>query len=277
MDNYATVAYKASQSMTNQYSSSFGMATRLFPREIRPHIYALYGLVRLADEIVDTHQLENAGKHLDQLEQTVFEALQDKYSSNLIVHAFAKTADTFSIGKDLIQPFFDSMRADINPKPALSESAYTTYIYGSAEVVGLMCLKVFCPKDKDYQRMAPGARALGSAFQKINFLRDMAADYKELGRYYFPNATFETFDNTHKMSIVREISQELQTARRYILALPPSVGKPVGAAYNCYAVLLSKLALTPADMLKQRRVRITTVEKLKQIQLAKLGRYKRLP
>ncbi len=276
MDSYTASAYAASKAMTNQYSSSFGLAIKLFPSQIRQHIYNIYGLVRLADEIVDTYNGKNAGKQLDDLESETYNALKTAYSTNLIVHAFVQTANSVGISKALISPFFASMRADLKPKARFTSRHYQDYIYGSAEVVGLMCLKVFCEgNDAQYTNLIPGARALGSAFQKVNFLRDIAADYSVLGRYYFPTSDFDHFDDDLKEAIVSEIGQEFTIARLSLLQMPPAIRHPIGAAYNCYVVLLKRLAKTPANELKQRRVRINNARKLEEIKLARIGIYRR--
>lgn len=262
MELYNSTAYKVSQLVTEEYSTSFSMSTRLFDASIRPAIYAIYGLVRIADEIVDTYRGDDAEAELRQLELATYKAIERGYDTNPIIHAFALTAAEYSIEQTIIQPFFDSMAMDLHPT-TYDASLYHTYIYGSAEVVGLMCLKVFCQNDKSqYDSLELGARALGSAYQKINFLRDVAADYKELGRLYFPDVTYETLDNVAKNNIIEDIEHDLETAKRYIEALPKNSQKAVALSQLYYTALLKKLKSTPADILKERRIRIGTIKKI---------------
>ncbi|MDL2341780.1 MAG: squalene/phytoene synthase family protein [Patescibacteria group bacterium] len=261
MDQYDAVATQTARLVTNSYSSSFGLATRLFPLSIRADIYNIYGLVRLADEIVDTYLGTDTRQQLDALEAEVYLALKQHYSTNLIVHAFQLTANKYRIGKDLIAPFFYSMRLDTSLQqytPAL----YKRYIDGSAEVVGLMCLKVFVDNETEYKHLEPGARALGSAFQKVNFLRDLAADQTELQRFYFPHTSFKTFDDNAKAVIIADIEADFMAAKQAIPQLPVSARAAVSAAYTYYFRLLWKLKVASAKDLLQKRVRINNATKL---------------
>lgn len=262
MDLYTTVAYGVSKLVTERYSTSFSMSTRLFSSSIRPEIYAIYGLVRIADEIVDTYRGSDAAFLLSQLEQSTYAAIERGYDANPVIHSFALTAKQYGINEVVLQPFFESMAMDLEPA-AYNDSLYERYIYGSAEVVGLMCLKVFCGGDDDkYEQLKPGARALGAAYQKVNFLRDIAADYKELGRLYFPGVSFETFDDTVKMSIIADIEQEFVTAQAYIKQLPKNSQKAVTLSFLYYSHLLQELRRTPAAVLKDERVRVASIKKL---------------
>lgn len=262
MDLYTSVAYQASKRLTLSYSSSFGISSRLFSRAIQPHIFAIYGLVRIADEVVDTYRGTDARALLDQLESDTYSAIESSYSTNPIVHSFALTAQKFGISTDLIAPFFASMRMDIPPSSYTSED-YHSYIYGSAEVVGLMCLKVFCNGDQSrYDEMQPGASALGSAYQKVNFLRDLAADYTELGRVYFPGVTYDTFDDTVKQSIIDDIHADFKTADKAISSLPKSSRIAVRVSYRYYSQLLRRLENASVSSIKSTRVRISTPYKL---------------
>lgn len=248
--------------MTNEYSGSFGLATKLFPRPVRQHIYNVYGLTRLADEIVDTYRGADALQLLDQLEAETYDALQRKYSTNLIVHAFADTAVTCGITKKLLTPFFASMRMDIT-KTTYNTAEYKTYIYGSAEVVGLMCLRVFCHNNPQlYKKLVSGARALGSAFQKVNFLRDVAIDQQELQRTYFPNVNPATLTEKQKLAIIEEIEQEFALAASSIPQLPRDIQPAVVAAFRYYKRLLAKIRKTPAASLMQHRVSVSTAIKI---------------
>lgn len=261
MDQYNLVAAQVCQLVTNSYSTSFGTATKLFPKTIRQDIYNIYGLVRLADEIVDTYLGADAAEQLDGLEQETYRALDSGYSTNLIVHAFAQTAVKSNIGQELIAPFFYSMRLDTTPQHYTPE-LYARYIDGSAEVVGLMCVKVFVTTDAEYTHLEPGARALGAAFQKVNFLRDLAADQANLERYYFPGSSFTTFDEATKLTIINDIESDFVIAKHAIAQLPASARPAVSAAYSYYSRLLRKLKSTTADELLQKRVRINNVIKI---------------
>lgn len=262
MNLYTDVAYQTSRSITLRYSSSFGLSTKLFPAVTRKHIYAVYGLVRIADEIVDTYKGVSAADILRELEQETYKAIESGYSANLAVHAFALTAQAYDIDRTLIEPFFASMAMDLAPHDYTSD-LYKEYIHGSAEVIGLMCLKVFCPDDAAlYKRLEPGACALGSAYQKVNFLRDLAGDYKELGRLYFPNYTFETFDEHAKQSIVTDIEADFAKATIAINQLPKECRLAVQMSYVYYSALLKRLKKTPVAIIKEQRVRISSGHKI---------------
>lgn len=255
---YTKLAYRTSQQLTQAYSTSFSLASQLFGSGIRQDIYNIYGLVRLADEIVDTERGPKAQQLLNQLEDATYQAIHDKYSPNLILHAFAITANTYGIKKSLIAPFFNSMRFDTHKqtKP-LTVTEYQQYIYGSAAVVGLMCLRVFCSvNEKLYRELESGAQALGDAFQKVNFLRDMAADYRDLGRFYFPNTNYDQFDEPMKNQIIADIRQDFNVARKEITKLPANSKPAVLVAYKNYLQLTNKLAATPVHDLKRKRVRV---------------------
>lgn len=261
MDQYTAISYRASKLITNAYSTSFGLSIRLFEASLRPHIYAIYGMVRIADEIVDTHKGTDQAELLDAFESEVNTALLTGYSTNPIVQAFAHTARQYSIESDLIAPFFASMRLDLTPQQ-FDQTLYETYIYGSAEVVGLMCLKVFTGSKKTYASLEPGAKRLGAAYQKVNFLRDIAADADELGRWYFPISSKETFDETAKSLILKDIEKDFAAAKTAIDRLPPSSQKAVRLSYQYYSRLLAKLKETSAEALLKKRVRINTSQKL---------------
>lgn len=262
MDLYNEVSQASAQYLTRRYSTSFGLATKLLEKSIRPHIYNIYGLVRLADEVVDVYGAKDAAQLLDTLESEVYDAIRRGYSSNMIVHAFAMTARQYQIAEPLIAPFFASMRMDA-PGSIYAPEKYAAYIHGSAEVVGLMCLRVFCGGDnKQYERLQPGAAALGSAFQKVNFLRDLAEDNNALGRYYFPKGSFATFDEAIKREIITDIEHDFATARPAIQALPSGVRLAVACAANIYMELLHQLTATSAAAIRQHRVRVSNGKKL---------------
>lgn len=261
MDLYNRVSQQAAELVTKSYSTSFSMAVKLTSDDIKRHIYNIYGLVRIADEIVDSYDGNDRPAVLNQLEAEVYTALHSGYSTNVIVQAFMLTACEFGIKKDLIKPFFSSMRVDISKK-TFTRKQYEDYIYGSAEVVGLMCLKVFCPDNKDYQQLRPGAQALGSAFQKVNFLRDFADDYHTLGRCYFPGTTFASFDQQAKDAIITDIEKDFATARSAVAKLPPTARPAVNLALKYYSALLEKLIKASPEDIKQQRYRISDGIKL---------------
>lgn len=262
MDLYSRVAYAHAKQLTLAYSTSFGISTRFFTSDIKPHIYAIYGLVRIADEIVDTYKGNDALELLDELESVTFRSIKSGYSTNPIVHAFALTAAKYKIDRILVNPFFESMRMDLVPQN-YTDRDYAKYIHGSAEVVGLMCLKVFCGGDESvYKKLEKGAAALGSAYQKVNFLRDLSADYKELGRLYFPGKNFEEFNESDKQEIIEDIRSDFSTALPALLKLPRSCKKATMMSYVYYMELLKKLESTPASTIKEVRVRVSNQEKL---------------
>lgn len=262
MDQYRTVSGEVSRLITKRYSTSFSIASMLFGRSIKPHIYNIYGLVRIADEIVDTYSGKDALKLLDDFEKEVEESLARNYSTNPVIQAFIDTSIRFDIQDELIAPFFESMRVDTSKK-SYSQKEYKQYIYGSAEVVGLMCLKVFCNGNlEEYNQLMPGAKALGSAFQKVNFLRDMASDQRDLGRYYFPIGDYDSFDEKIKVEIIRDIEQDFQAAKPAIYKLHKNSRVAVTVAYKYYMALLAKLKSAAASNLKNERIRVNNFEKL---------------
>lgn len=263
MDLYNETTRAMSRELTKRYSTSFGWATKLVDIEIRDDVYAIYGLVRVADEIVDTYEGSDARELLDTLETETYDAIERGFSTNPVVHAFQLTANTYGISKTLIRPFFASMRVDIAPPKHFTQKAYETYIYGSAEVVGLMCLKVFVGGDaKQYSVLKTGASRLGSAFQKVNFLRDFAADSHHLGRVYFPNVTNKWLDEAEKAAIIADIQTDFLAAKPYISALPSNARTAVAVSFTYYSALLDKLVHTPASTICTKRVRISNVRKL---------------
>jgi 15-cis-phytoene synthase len=262
MDLYLATSQTTSRLFTNAYSSSFGLASRFFSKPIRQHIYNIYGLTRIADEIVDTYQGVHSRTILDDLEQETYRAIARQYSANPILHAFQSSARKFGITNDLLEPFFASMRSDLVPQ-TFTTASYQQYIHGSAEVVGLMCLRVFCRgEDAQYAELANGASKLGAAYQKINFLRDLAADHTELKRCYFPGITFESFDEKAKQAIVADIRSDMVVAIVAIHELPLGARRAVRASYRYYSALLEKLERTPAAIIKTRRIRINNLRKL---------------
>jgi phytoene/squalene synthetase len=270
---YTSVSQEMSRRLTRRYSSSFSAASQLFPAAVQTEIYNIYGLVRIADEIVDTYEGDNRQAILDQLESETYDAIVRGYSANPIVHSFAGTARRFGIDKALITPFFESMRMDITPR-TYTKKVYETYVYGSAEVVGLMCLKVFTNGDvATYNSLSDGARRLGAAYQKVNFLRDIADDYRRLSRLYFPGETFDAFDESSKQRIIKDIENDFAVALPYITSLPDQARLAVATSYQYYRALLSQLSATPAETIKQTRVSVPRLQKLTIIGAATLKRF----
>lgn len=262
MELYAKTSYELARVLTERYSTSFTMSSTLFARSIRPHIYAIYAMVRLADEIVDTHEGPNAKIRLAAFERAVYDAMDDEYSSNPLLYAFSKTANIYQIDRALIASFFESMAMDLDTK-MFDEATYKRYIYGSAEVVGLMCLKVFTEGNQTlYDSLVPGASALGAAYQKINFLRDIKADYEELGRVYFPNVTYPTFDDAQKLYVIEDIKKDIAVAQQAVSVLPASSQKAVRMSLRYYQALLNRLEKASAKDLKSRRIRVPNAYKL---------------
>lgn len=262
MELYTRTSYQLARALTERYSTSFSMSARLFSRTISTHIYAIYGLVRIADEIVDTYTGNDKRTILNELEKDVYRAILTGYSANPIVHAFAETARTYDIPESLVKPFFASMRMDITKK-SHTDASYRKYIYGSAEVVGLMCLKIFCAGNPElYNDLKAGAQSLGSAYQKINFLRDIGADAQSLGRWYFPEGSYKTFSNGLKQRIETEIAEEFDQALEYIIKLPIGSRKAVYASFVYYRLLEDEIRARSAKQLKETRIRVSDAKKL---------------
>ncbi|MEV4900033.1 phytoene/squalene synthase family protein [Citricoccus sp. NPDC055426] len=257
---YDRVAQSSAARVIRGYSTSFGWATRLLAEPVRTDVRSIYALVRVADEIVDDPGpgLSPALRRelLDGLEAETLRALQTGRSANLVVHAFAGVARQHGIGPDLIGPFFASMRADLMLSDHTGESL-EDYVYGSAEVVGLMCLKVFTAGEAaTYERLAPAARRLGSAFQKVNFLRDLADDHEVLGRHYFPGLDPARFTDTHRDELLDGIDADLAVAAAAIPEIPASSRRAVRAAHGLFAALSRQLRQTPAAEIRRTRVRV---------------------
>ncbi|MEY4434964.1 MAG: hypothetical protein RIR16_1004 [Actinomycetota bacterium] len=279
---YTRVAQASAAEVIRGYSTSFGWASKLLGRDVRIHVSNIYALVRVADEIVDgaaeqalgSDHLEDAGALLDELEADCYRAIDTGFSTNLVVHAFAHTARVAGFGRELVEPFFTSMRMDLHSQK-YDQASFETYIYGSAEVVGLMCLQVYLlGQSFSAQQQADfveSARALGSAFQKVNFLRDLAADSKALGRSYFPDIDLNNFTEDDKARLVTDIDNELKVSSRGLVGLPKSSRRAVAAAQFLYEALNRELANTPASKLVTTRVRVNNAKKLLILLKATLG------
>jgi phytoene/squalene synthetase len=256
------VSYKVSRIVTEKYSTSFSLGILALKPAIRPSIYAIYGYVRLADEIVDSFHDYDKTTLLERFRNETNTALQEGISLNPILQSFQETVNRYKIDPSLIAQFLHSMAMDLYPIDYNSER-YQEYILGSAEVVGLMCLQVFVEGDKaTFEKLKPYAMQLGSAFQKVNFLRDLKADYQILGRTYFPNIQMHLFSPEIKHLIEAEIESEFKEALTGIKMLPASSRFGVYLAYRYYLSLFSKIKNTPADKIMSQRIRIPNSQKL---------------
>jgi len=263
MDNlFNSVSMGCSKLVTKSYSTSFTMAVKLLAPSIREAIYSVYGFVRFADEIVDTFHDYDKAKLLEEFEKDYYKAYNDGISLNPILNAFQLTAKKYNIDDDLIQSFLKSMRWDLN-KTDYSKEEYEAYIYGSADVVGLMCLKVFVNGDvKKYNELKEPAMTLGSAFQKVNFLRDLKDDLELLDRSYFPNVDIKNLDNIAKSEIIEEIEDDFKIAYQGIISLPKEAKFGVYTAYKYYKCLLNKLKRTPSTQIMNSRIRVSNPRKV---------------
>lgn len=256
------LSYKVSKQTTKQYSTSFSLGILALSPKIRNAIYAIYGYVRLADEIVDSFHGYDKQKLLSRFRDETNYALEEKISLNPILHSFQETIHQYQIDFQLIDQFLRSMEMDLH-KIDYNSELYKEYILGSAEVVGLMCLQVFVEGDKqEYEKLKPYAMILGSAFQKVNFLRDMKDDYFVLGRTYFPNVNIEDFNSEVKTDIEKEIHDEFQKALEGIKMLPTSSKFGVYLAYRYYVSLFRKIKRTSAVKIINQRIRISNSRKI---------------
>lgn len=270
---YARTARRSAALVIRDYSTSFGLASRLLAPRVRWQIGAIYGVVRLADEVVDgpAHAagvpVEERRRMLDALEREVEAALTRRFSTNLLVHAFQDAAAVAAFGPELTRPFFASMRRDLDPVDLTDEAELDEYVYGSAEVVGLMCLAAFLadapPTPGERARLDAGARALGSAFQRVNFVRDLAADADGLGRRYLPRLDPAHPTEEAKHAVLDRIDADLAIAEATLPLLPRDARRAVGAAHGLFAALSRRLRATPAERLRRERVRVPAPEKLR--------------
>jgi len=263
MDLYTHNALDCSEKTTKNYSTSFSLGVRLLGKPLRRPIYAIYGFVRFADEIVDTFHDQDKKEQIRKFESEAFDAIEKGFSSNPILHSFQWVVKKYSIDHDLIKSFLRSMRMDLCPNSKnFSQQKYHSYIYGSAEVVGLMCLKVFTYKEKNYDELAPAARKLGEAFQKVNFLRDIKSDLEERDRFYFPNVNFDQFDNASKKLIEKDIQADFDEALNGIRKLDDNARLGVYLAYIYYQKLFDKIKRTDASRILKKRYRISDLRKM---------------
>ena len=256
------VSQDCSEIVIKEYSSSFYRATELLSKSIRNDIFNIYGFVRFADEIVDTFHDYPKKQLLDEFEKELWSSIENKISLNPILNSFQDTVNKYDIDLSLIKSFMKSMRMDLDIRRYKNRKDYKEYIYGSADVVGLMCLKVFVSgSKKEYNKLKPYAMSLGSAFQKVNFLRDMKSDEEILNRVYFPNINMQNFDEYTKETIINEIEEDFEHAIKGIVKLPKKAKFGVYIAYRYYNKLLKKLKRTPSINIKESRIRIDNFQK----------------
>jgi len=262
MDLYTETCFECSKLITVKYSTSFSMGIRAFDKELRNPVYAIYGFVRLADEIVDTFHNSDKYRLISDFREETFKAIDEKISLNPILHSFQLVVNQYHIDTDMIDAFLLSMEMDLDKKEHDPES-YKTYIFGSAEVIGLMCLKVFCANDAElYRQLLPNARSLGAAFQKVNFLRDVKADLEERGRTYFPGIDFSNFTQQDKQQIEADIKKDFENGFEGIKLLPMRARMGVYIAYRYYIKLFNKISHTPAHIVLQKRIRVSDARKI---------------
>ena len=270
-ERYTRCAHACAAEVIRGYSTSFAMATRLLPPTVRRDISSVYALVRVADEIVDGAaegaglDISRAASRLDSLETDVMVATHEGFSENMVVHAFADVARRTGIPNDVITPFFTSMRTDLS-RSVHDDESFDEYVYGSAEVVGLMCLHAFFGNgrlpEKNRDQLVSGARRLGAAFQKVNFLRDLDADADALDRAYFPGVDTASLDEPTKMRLVEDIDADLQAAALAIPLLPRGVRPAVQIAHDLFAALNNRLRQTDASVVRTSRIRVPDTTKM---------------
>jgi phytoene/squalene synthetase len=257
------VSESCSRIVTESYSTSFTLATKMLDSSIRQDIYNIYGFVRFADEIVDSFHNYDKKELLDLFEKDLKKSIEDKISLNPILNSFQKTIHSYQIDYELVDSFLNSMKLDLDKKKYLTKKEFDQYVYGSADVVGLMCLKVFVKGNKNqYDNLRPYAMSLGSAFQKVNFLRDLKADHDGLNRSYFPNLNIDEFDEPSKKIILDEIDKDFRHALKGIFKLPSSARFGVYTAYKYYLKLLNKLRKTHPLKIKSSRIRVPNYQKV---------------
>jgi len=254
-------SYQASHLLTKKFSTSFYLASLFFQKEIRKHIFAIYGLVRITDEIVDNPSLMDKRKYLLELREETVQAIILQYSTNPIILAFAKTAKKYNFDLNEILDFFKSMKMDLR-KIKYDQPNFEKYIYGSAEVVGLMCLRIFVSDEDKLKLLLPGAKKLASIYQRVNFLRDIKEDYELLGRYYFPEKSFLDFDQQYKNQLVNDLFQDFKQVDQYINLLPSSCRLAVKISRELYFKLLKKIDHCSVNDLKNSRIRVNNFVKI---------------
>ncbi len=262
MQLYNKNAFDCSKITANNYSTSFSFGIRLFKKKYRPAIYAIYGFVRFADEIVDTFHSHNKKELLDNLKKDTWHAIETGLSTNPILHSFQQVVNEYQIDRDYIEAFLHSMELDLT-HTSYNEQEIKEYIYGSAEVVGLMCLRVFYKNQPEtFEKLVHPARKLGEAFQKVNFLRDIKADFVDKNRIYFPGIEFDNFTVEQKKQIEENIRHDFKEAREGIRNLNNDVRLGVYLAYVYYLKLLEKIEKTSPEQILKQRYRVSDSAKL---------------
>ncbi len=256
MKLYDRTTFSCSKIITQHYSTSFTMGIKTLHKRFHLPIYAIYGFVRYADEIVDTFHTYDQENLLSEFKQETYKAIEKKISLNPVLHAFQFTVNQYQIETELIEAFLKSMEMDLH-STTYNNQLYEKYIYGSAEVVGLMCLRVFCEGNEAlYQKLKEPAQSLGSAFQKVNFIRDLKSDYFERGRVYFPGVNFTHFTMEDKVEIEQDIQNDFNKAHAGIMKLPAGAKMGVYLAYIYYLNLFKKIKNCPASKIATERIRI---------------------
>ena len=256
MDVFHELSQQCSKATTEKYSTSFNSAIKLLHNDLRNPIFNIYGFVRFADEIVDTFHQHDKATLLAEFKTETYNAIERRISLNPILHSFQLTVNRYQIAPDLIEAFFHSMEMDLT-KATYSCEGYKEYIYGSAEVVGLMCLYIFCEGKKEmYNNLKPYAQSLGAAFQKVNFLRDVKSDYQQLSRTYFPEVDFDNFTPSMKKQIENDIAADFTNAYEGIVQLPSKARFGVYVAYKYYLSLFKKIKKSNAESILDQRIRI---------------------
>lgn len=263
MELYNEISFRTSKFITQKYSTSFSIAVSFLPHEMRQAIYSIYGFVRLADEIVDTFHTINQKLVLDNFERDYYDAMANGISMNPVIHSFALTVQKYNIPSEHVDSFLKSMKTDLNVHIYKSNDELCEYIYGSADVVGLMCLMVFVNGDSQlYADLEKPAMKLGSAFQKVNFLRDLKSDIEQLGRNYFPKFDIYSFDESMKYELIKDIETDFKQAKEGIDNLPGRSKLAVYIAYIYYKKLLKIMKRTSADTIMEKRIRVSDPIKL---------------
>ncbi len=261
MELYNSTAMECSKVITERYSTSFTLGIKTLEKKFHMPIYAIYGFVRYADEIVDTFHNHNKKDLLDKFRRDTYLAIEEQISLNPVLHAFQQVVNLYHIEIELIHAFLKSMEMDLH-ESRYSNIGYEEYIYGSAEVVGLMCLRVFCEGNtQQYDKLKDPAQKLGAAFQKVNFLRDIKSDFVDRGRIYFPDADFNHFTAEVKKQIERDIEQDFEEAYKGILRLPAGARLGVYLAYVYYLTLFKKIKQLPASRILNERIRVPDNQK----------------
>lgn len=259
---YEKTTFGCSKLITEQYSTSFTLGIKTLDKKFHNPIFAIYGFVRYADEIVDTFHDFDKKTLLDRFRDDAYRAIEEGISLNPVLHSFQKIVRDYKIERELIDAFLYSMEMDLY-NISYDAEGYSEYIYGSAEVVGLMCLRVFCEGNEElYEKLKADARSLGAAFQKVNFLRDLKSDFSDRGRVYFPNVDFNDFSISAKKVIEDDIQNDFDNAYRGIMGLPEGARAGVYLAYVYYLKLFNKIKKTPASRIQSERIRVSDPAKL---------------